>query len=571
LRKNNKFKGEQMEKKRLKLGELLLYAGKINEEQLKDALNIQKKSGKKLGEVFVSENFVKEEDIIEVLEFQLGIPYVDLDKYEINLNVATIIPESIARRYELIAIDKREKLLLVAMVDPLNIFALDDIKLFVKCEIQPVISVRDKIIRNIDKFYSKETTKKVLEEFEDSFLPTNNEEMEEDELLEVTTAPVVKLLNSIIEQAVRERASDIHIEPYSEDIRVRFRIDGDLRQIMILSKSTLSPITTRIKIIGKMNIAEKRVPQDGRVEIKVNDKEIDMRISTLPTVYGEKTVIRLLDRSSFIFTKEALGFNKKGLETFDKILSQPYGMLLVTGPTGSGKTTTLYTILQELNQIEKNIITIEDPVEYKLNGINQVQVNTKAGLTFASGLRSVLRQDPDIVMVGEIRDGETAEIAVRAAITGHLVLSTLHTNDSPSTVARLIDMGIEPYLVSSAIIGVVSQRLIKLLCPKCKIKYEAGYLEKKILGIDEKEKLTLYKAGGCSSCNNGYRGRRAVHELMPINENIRQLIDQGTNIDELRKQAIKDGMTTLLQSAATLAIIGDTSYEEVLRVGFTLG
>ncbi|WP_243692998.1 GspE/PulE family protein [Tissierella praeacuta] len=571
MRKNNKFKGEQMEKKRLKLGELLLYAGKINEEQLKDALNIQKKSGKKLGEVFVSENFVKEEDIIEVLEFQLGIPYVDLDKYEINLNVATIIPESIARRYELIAIDKREKLLLVAMVDPLNIFALDDIKLFVKCEIQPVISVRDKIIRNIDKFYSKETTKKVLEEFEDSFLPTNNEEMEEDELLEVTTAPVVKLLNSIIEQAVRERASDIHIEPYSEDIRVRFRIDGDLRQIMILSKNTLSPITTRIKIIGKMNIAEKRVPQDGRVEIKVDDKEIDMRISTLPTVYGEKTVIRLLDRSSFIFTKEALGFNKKGLETFDKILSQPYGMLLVTGPTGSGKTTTLYTILQELNQIEKNIITIEDPVEYKLNGINQVQVNTKAGLTFASGLRSVLRQDPDIVMVGEIRDGETAEIAVRAAITGHLVLSTLHTNDSPSTVARLIDMGIEPYLVSSAIIGVVSQRLIKLLCPKCKIKYEAGYLEKKILGIDEKEKLILYKAGGCSSCNNGYRGRRAVHELMPINENIRQLIDQGTNIDELRKQAIKDGMTTLLQSAATLAIIGDTSYEEVLRVGFTLG
>ncbi len=560
-----------MEKKRLKLGELLLYAGKINEEQLKDALNIQKKSGKKLGEVFVSENFVKEEDIIEVLEFQLGIPYVDLDKYEINLNVATIIPESIARRYELIAIDKREKLLLVAMVDPLNIFALDDIKLFVKCEIQPVISVRDKIIRNIDKFYSKETTKKVLEEFEDSFLPTNNEEMEEDELLQVTTAPVVKLLNSIIEQAVRERASDIHIEPYSEDIRVRFRIDGDLRQIMILSKNTLSPITTRIKIIGKMNIAEKRVPQDGRVEIKVDDKEIDMRISTLPTVYGEKTVIRLLDRSSFIFTKEALGFNKKGLETFDKILSQPYGMLLVTGPTGSGKTTTLYTILQELNQIEKNIITIEDPVEYKLNGINQVQVNTKAGLTFASGLRSVLRQDPDIVMVGEIRDGETAEIAVRAAITGHLVLSTLHTNDSPSTVARLIDMGIEPYLVSSAIIGVVSQRLIKLLCPKCKIKYEAGYLEKKILGIDEKEKLILYKAGGCSSCNNGYRGRRAVHELMPINENIRQLIDQGTNIDELRKQAIKDGMTTLLQSAATLAIIGDTSYEEVLRVGFTLG
>lgn len=557
--------------KKPKLGELLLYAGKITESQLKSALNIQKQTGKKLGEVILSENFTTEQDIIEVLEFQLGIPHVDLDKYQINPSVATIIPENIVRRYELIAIDKRDNLLIVAMVDPLNIFALDDVKLFVKSEIQPVISSKEKLVKAIDKFYSSETTKKVLEEFEESFLPVNTDDIEEQELMEVATAPIVKLLNSIIEQAVRERASDIHIEPYGEDIRVRFRIDGDLREIMTLAKSSHSGIVTRIKIIGKMNIAEKRIPQDGRVETKISGREIDMRISTLPTVYGEKIVIRLLDRSNFMFTKEALGFSEDDLEIFNKILAQPYGMILVTGPTGSGKTTTLYTVLQELNQIEKNIITIEDPVEYKLNGINQVQVNTKAGLTFASGLRSVLRQDPDIVMVGEIRDGETAEIAVRAAITGHLVLSTLHTNDSPSTVARLIDMGIEPYLVSSAIIGVVSQRLVKLLCPKCKSSFEAGYLEKKILGMDEEGKLTLYKAVGCSSCNNGYKGRRAVHELMPINETIRQLIDKGANIDELRRQAIKDGMHTLLESAANLAIKGDTSYDEVLRVGFTLG
>lgn len=557
--------------KKLKLGELLLYSGKITESQLKDALDIQKKSGKKIGEVLVAERIITEDDIIEVLEFQLGIPHVDLDKYQIDSKVATLIPENIVRRYELIAIDKRDNLLIVAMVDPLNIFALDDVKLFVKLDIQPVISTREKLLKAIDRFYSGETTKKVLEEFEESFLPVNMDEIEDSELLEVTTAPIVKLLNSIIEQAVRERASDIHIEPYADDIRVRFRIDGDLREIMTLAKTSLSGIITRIKIIGKMNIAEKRIPQDGRVETKISGREIDMRISTLPTVYGEKIVIRLLDRSSFVFTKEGLGFSSGDLEVFDKILNQPYGMILVTGPTGSGKTTTLYAVLQELNQIEKNIITIEDPVEYKLNGINQVQVNTKAGLTFASGLRSVLRQDPDIVMVGEIRDSETAEIAVRAAITGHLVLSTLHTNDSPSTVARLIDMGIEPYLVSSAVIGVVSQRLVKLLCPKCKKSYEAGYLEKKVLGIDEKEKLILNNAVGCSSCNNGYKGRRAVHELMPVNESIRQLIDKGANIDELRGQAIKEGMHTLLESAAKLAINGETSYDEVLRVGFTLG
>ena len=557
--------------KKLMLGELLIYAGKITELDLQSVLDIQKKSGKKVGEILVEERFITEDDIIEVLEFQLGIPHVNLDKYEIDKKVATIIPENIVRRYELIAINKRDDVLTVAMVDPLNIFALDDVKLYVKCEIQPVISTRDKILSVIEKFYSGEATRKVVDEFVESYSPINTDDLDDIEQLEVTSAPVVRLLNSIIEQAVKDKASDIHIEPYADDIRVRYRIDGDLREVMKLSRNSLSALITRVKIIGKMNIAEKRVPQDGRVETTINGRDIDMRISTLPTVYGEKTVIRILDRSSFMFTKESLGFSERDLGAFDKILGQPYGMILVTGPTGSGKTTTLYTVLQELNKIEKNVITIEDPVEYKLDGINQVQLNTKAGLTFASGLRSVLRQDPDIVMIGEIRDSETAEIAIRAAITGHLVLSTLHTNDSPSTVARLVDMGIEPYLVSSAVIGIVSQRLVKVLCPRCKKAYEAGYLEKKLLGINESEELILYKAVGCNSCNKGYKGRSAVHELMPINESVRRLIDTGANIDDLRNKAVEDGMTSLLQSASILAIKGETSYDEVMRVGFTLG
>lgn len=503
------------------------------------------------------------------LKLPITIPYVDLNKYSINKSVVTIIPENIARRYGLIAIDKKDGLLIVAMADPLNIFALEDIKFSVKMEIQPVVSDNEKITRSIDKYYSGEYTKKVLEEFVGAFDPVDTSNIEDVEQLKIATAPIVKLLNSIIEQAVRDRASDIHIEPYQENIRIRFRIDGDLKEIMSLSKNSLSGIITRIKIMSKMNIAEKRVAQDGRVELNIDGRDIDMRISTLPTVYGEKIVIRLLDKTNFNFTKKSLGFSQRDLYIFDKILNQPYGMLLVTGPTGSGKTTTLYTVLQELNQIEKNIITIEDPVEYKINGINQVQINSKAGLTFSNGLRSVLRQDPDIVMVGEVRDAETAEIAIRAAITGHLVLSTLHTNDSPSTVARLIDMGVERYLISSAVIGIVSQRLIKLLCPICKKEYKATDLEKKLLGI--KEDLILYKAVGCSVCNKGYKRRVAVHEVMFINKKIRKLIDKGEDTDTLRGQAIKDGMTTLLESAGSLAIKGKTSYEEVLRVGFTLG
>ena len=460
---------------------------------------------------------------------------------------------------------------LIFGLDPLNFFAIVDVRLYTKMDVTPCLATSVDLERVIEKYYSTVLTQKALDEFSDSFIPVDDEIDTEQEMLEVASAPIVKLINSIIEQAIRNKASDIHIEPSANDIRVRFRIDGDLQEIMVLPRNNLSPIVTRIKIIGKMDIAEKRIPQDGRVEMKFNDSEIDLRISSLPTVYGEKIVLRILDKTNFNFTKEGLGFSKDDLQKLNRMIGQPYGMILVTGPTGSGKSTTLYTVLRELNVASKNVITVEDPVEYKLKGINQVQVNTKAGLTFAAGLRSILRQDPDTIMIGEIRDAETAEIAVRAAITGHLVLSTLHTNDSPSTVARLIDMGLEPYLVSSALIGIISQRLVKVLCPKCKEEYEASESEKRLMGIDADKPVTLYKPVGCNACNNGYRGRAAVHEVMLVNENIRRLINKGADTDELRKQALNDGMRTLLQSATDLALKGKTSFEEIMRAGYTLG
>lgn len=379
----------------------------------------------------------------------------------------------------------------------------------------------------------------------------------------------IKLVDLVINEAIKMKASDIHIEPFSNEIRIRLRIDGDLMDIQNLPIEYLSSIITRIKIMGKMDIAEKRVPQDGSMEFYFKDKQIDLRISSLPTVHGEKIVIRILDRDSFILSKEELGLYSKNLESFKNILKQPYGIVLVTGPTGSGKTTTLYSILKELNSIEKNIITIEDPVEYKLEGINQVQVNTKAGLTFANGLRSILRQDPDIIMVGEIRDSETAKIAVRSAITGHLVFSTLHTNDTVSSIVRLIDMGVKPYLVSSAIIGIISQRLVKKLCDKCKRPYYATDFEKSFLGSGEDE-LILYKPGKCASCNNGFKGRIAVYEVLSIEEEIRELINKRASSDEIKKLSIKKGMTTLLYNLKKLALKGEITVDEVLKVGYTL-
>lgn len=515
----------------------------------------------------MEKGILSEKDIIDILSSQLGFPKVEIGKYTINEKAVNRIPQSMARKYSLIPIDIEEGKLVIAMADPLNFYAIDDIKLFTKMEIKIMIALENEIVNLINKYFSNESSNKILEEFTEDILSKKNTIEKPLEEMEVASAPIVRLLNSIIEQSVRNKASDIHIEPFSDYVRVRIRIDGDLKEIMTLTKDKLSPIVTRIKIIGKMNIAEKRVPQDGRIDTNIFGRAIDMRISILPTVHGEKIVIRLLDKSEFTYSKDTLGLSENNLKIFNKILSKPYGIILVTGPTGSGKTTTLYSVLKEFNKQDTNIITIEDPVEYKLDGVNQVQVNDKTGMNFASGLRSILRQDPDIIMVGEIRDVETAEIAIRASITGHLVLSTLHTNDSPSTVARLIDMGIEHYLVSSSITGVISQRLIKVLCSNCKTPYLATKVEKEILGVDASNDLTLYKPNGCNSCNKGYSGRVAVHEMMLMEDNVKRAIKEEVNIAEIRDAALENGMHTLFKEATNLVIDGQTSLSEALKIG----
>lgn len=556
-------------KKNLRLGDILINAGKLSEVQLAEALSKQKEiKTKRLGEVLVGSGYIREDDILEALESQLKIPSVDLGNYKINIKAIALVTENIARKYDLIPIDIEDDKLVVAMSDPLNIFAIDDIKLMTDRKVKTVLSTKSVIQRAINRYYSKEGTKQVIKEFEEAFTTTELDDLDEEELSNVHSAPVVKLVNSIISQAIVMKSSDIHIEPFEKNIRVRIRIDGDLQEIMSFSRRSHMAIVARIKIMGKMDIAERRIPQDGRIETEIDGKEIDMRISTLPTVYGEKVVIRLLDRDGFDFNKEDLGFSDNDLKTFNRIIKQPYGIVLVTGPTGSGKTTTLYAVLKDINKEEKNIITVEDPVEYKLHGINQVQVNVKAGLTFAGGLRSILRQDPDIIMIGEIRDSETAEIAIRAAITGHLVLSTLHTNDTASTVIRLVDMGIEPYLVSSSVVGIISQRLVKRLCPSCKIAYEASEYCRKALGLNG-DSITLYKPGGCNKCIKGYRGRIPVHEVMYIDHDIRRLIDKEATTDEIEEEAVKNGMKTLFSRAVDLALSGITSVEEVLKIGYT--
>lgn len=554
---------------RKRLGDLLVESGLITEEKLKEALRIQKNTGKKLGEVLTEEGIISEGQIIEVLEFQLGIPHMDLEKHYIDPEIPRLINENLARRYLLIPVKKEKNRLIVAMTDPLNIFALDDVKIATGFNVESVISTKQNILNAIDEYYGKQNAEKAIEDFKKQYDVEDISDFDDELLDEINNAPVVRLVNSIIKQAVKSSASDIHIEPFEDALRVRFRIDGDLQEIMNPSKSTHSAIVTRIKIMGKMNIAEKRLPQDGRIEIVIDNKEIDLRISVLPTVYGEKIVIRLLDRSNFLMSRNDLGFTKENAELFESIIKNPNGIILVTGPTGSGKTTTLYTILRELNKINKNIITVEDPVEYRLTGVNQVPVNVKAGLTFANALRSILRQDPDTIMIGEIRDSETAQIAVRAAITGHLVLSTMHTNDTASTVARLTDMGIEPYLVSSSMVGVVAQRLARKICTYCKERYIPTTSEKNILNIEED--IVLYRGKGCSYCNStGYKGRTAIHEVMPVVKEIRMKIDKRESADTIREIARDNGTISLYENCRELVLKGITTIDEMLKVTYTL-
>lgn len=551
------------------LGDILLDSGILTLAQLEEALQKQKTNGKKLGELLIDDGIINEQQLIEALEYQLKIPYIDFTVQSIDPDTPRLISESLARRHMLIPIIKEGNQLTVAMVDPLNLYAIDDVNIATGLNVKPALALRNHIQNAIDQYYGKESAEQAVEDFKKEIGFEQISEMEEEILNEVNNAPVVRLVDSVIQHAIRAKASDIHIEPYENNIRIRFRIDGELQEIMTSSKTTHSAIVTRIKILGKMDIAEKRIPQDGRVEMHVDNKDIDLRISVLPTVYGEKIVLRLLDRSSTILTKTQLGFSAENIKMFDKLIQTPNGIILVTGPTGSGKTTTLYAVLQELNKINRNIITVEDPVEYRLNGINQVQVNIKAGLTFANGLRSILRQDPDIIMIGEIRDTETAEIAVRAAITGHLVLSTMHTNDSASTVSRLVDMGIEPFLVSSSVVGVVAQRLVKKVCTNCKTEYKPAHSEMELHNLNDDD--MLYKGEGCSLCGKtGYKGRTAIHEVLLMTRELREMVDEHASIDEIRSAATKYGTLSLKNSCSQLVRSGVTTTDEMLKVTYSL-
>lgn len=557
--------------RRKRLGDMLIDAQKLSSEQLSAALDIQRNTGKRLGEVLVSEGFIAQEEIIRLLETQLGIPQINLKRFVIDPKSVRLVPENLARKHVLIAVQNDGVFITVAMSDPLNYFALDDVKMTTGMDVKPVIAAQDDILASIERYYGGRAAERAVEDFKKEYRILENES----EIIgdsDVNSAPTVRLVNSIIEQAARVGASDIHIEPFEKAVRVRFRIDGVLQEMMKMNKQTLPAIVTRIKIMAQMNIAEKRLPQDGRIETQVDSKDIDLRISTLPTIYGEKVVIRLLNKSSFLYSKEQLGLSRDDIIKFNKIVSNPYGIILVTGPTGSGKSTTLYSILTELNDSKKNIITVEDPVEYTITGINQVQVNVKAGLTFANGLRSILRQDPNIIMVGEIRDGETAEIAVRSSLTGHLVLSTLHTNDAPGAVTRLVDMGVEPFLVSSSLVGIIAQRLVRRICSSCKEEYTADEWEKRLLmyNYNMDEKLVLHRGKGCQYCGgSGYKGRTAIFEIMPITKKHRALIDNRATTDELREYSIREeGMITLRQNAMNLVLEGVTSIEELLRVTF---
>lgn len=551
-----------VEKRRL--GNILVNAGKITSFQLQEVLKAQKSLGKKLGEILVDNNIITEDDIIEAIEQQTGIKKVDLNTIDFNRRAISLVPENLCKKYTLIPFGFENNKIKVSLADPLNIFAIDDVAISTGFEIESFISKPEDIKKYIGIYYSSQHVHNAVIQLSKETTKTLKSSKEAFELnSDVNSAPIVKMVDYLFKNSVELKASDIHIEPFENEILIRYRIDGKLRKMNKLGIENLGALVTRIKIMAGLNIAEKRIPQDGKTMVKVNDKEIDLRVSVLPVVYGEKIVIRILNKDNDILNKEQLGMREKDIEKINKILSNPHGIVLVTGPTGSGKSTTLYTLLNELNSDELNIVTVEDPVEYTMNGINQVNVNEKAGLTFANGLRSILRQDPDIVMIGEIRDEETAQIATRAAITGHLVLSTLHTNDAPSSIIRLIDMGIKPYLVSTSVSGIVAQRLVRRICTNCKTPYEASDEEKKILGKSPDEKFTLFKGSGCGYCNEtGYSGRIGIYEIMEVTKDHRQAINKGADYDILRDISRKNGMATLEDKCVELVLEGTTTIEE---------
>jgi type IV pilus assembly protein PilB len=565
----------------VRLGEILLKESLITQEQLQKALEFQRANGGKLGSCLTKMGFITDDDITGVLSRQYGVPSINLKFYEIDPNVIKLIPQDTALRYQVIPLSRVGSVLTIAMTDPTNVFAMDDIKFMTGFNVEPVVASESAIGEAITRFYggsdgdNEELSKMMKDLVEDEELELAADEAEMDAAsLEKAAeeAPIIKLVNLILTDSVKRGASDIHLEPYETEMRVRFRVDGQLQTVMSPPLRLKDAMTSRIKIMAKLDIAEKRLPQDGRIMIKYRadgkKKELDFRVSSVPTLYGEKIVMRLLDKENLRLDMTKLGFEPESLKKFERQILKPYGMVLVTGPTGSGKTNTLYSSVSRLNTVDTNIMTAEDPVEFQLGGINQVQMKEQIGLNFAAALRAFLRQDPNIILVGEIRDFETAEIAVKAALTGHLVLSTLHTNDAPSTISRLMNMGIEPFLVATSVNLICAQRLVRRICANCKEELEvpeqalvdAGY------SPEEAKKTKIYHGKGCSTCNKGgYKGRTGLYEVMEINDELRELILVGASALELKKKAIEQGMITLRRSGLIKVALGQTTMEEVLR------
>ncbi|MEW6425803.1 MAG: ATPase, T2SS/T4P/T4SS family [Bacillota bacterium] len=550
-----------------RLADLLVDAGLIDDAQLQQALRVQQQTGERLGRVLVSLGLVSERDILNVLEMQLGIPQTTLiDK--LNKQLVRTLPEALLRRHKVVPVKREGRCLMVATSDPLDNVAIDDLRLVTGLEIVPVLAGEREIENVLQKTFSPNAPDEPDGRLtiEEQPVGTVSGEYVED------GAPVIRLVDSIIARAIRVRASDIHIEPQESKVLVRFRQDGLLREVVVLSPQSRLPLISRLKIMAGLDITEKRLPQDGHIQIKFAGRNVDLRVSSLPTIFGEKIVLRILDKGSSLLPIEALGFDDYNFTRFINLLRHSGGMILITGPTGSGKTTTLYAVLNKLRTPALNIQTIEDPVEYVLEGINQTQVNVKAGLTFAAGLRSILRQDPDIIMVGEIRDRETAEIAVRAATTGHLVLSTLHTSDAAGALTRLIDMDVEPFLVASTVLGVVSQRLVRVLCPRCRQSYQPSpdAPERMFAGTSLPNEVTLCLPGGCEHCDQtGYRGRISIQEVLNVTGGIRNMINQKCSAGEIKRQAIQEGMITLRQDGVQKALRGITTLQEVMRVAYS--
>ncbi|MCL2049248.1 MAG: Flp pilus assembly complex ATPase component TadA [Defluviitaleaceae bacterium] len=555
--------------KKMQLGEMLVAAGYLDKTQLEECLKISAETGNRIGNVVVEKGYISQENLYRVLENQHNIQYVDLYTLEVVPDVVNVISPELARRNKVVPVKIEDNVLYIAMNNPKDFRILQQVKTVTRMEVRPVLSSSKSIEHYMERAYGNIHVQSAISEY-------SKGEGYEAAMREidakggnVADGPIIQLVNGLLEQAVASGTSDIHVEPGEHEVRVRMRIDGVLSVVLQAPIATHSAIIARIKIMSDLNIAERRAPQDGRIQIRVLGRDVDLRVSIVSTVYGEKAVLRLLDRSSFFKPKDVLGFTPENLEKFDSLLTTPHGIILVAGPTGSGKSTTLYTMLADINDIQDNLITIEDPVEYVLDGLTQMQVNVKAGVDFATGLRAILRQDPDVILVGEIRDKETVEIAIRAAITGHLVLSSIHTNDAVSTIFRLVDMGVPDYMVATAVVGIISQRLVRVICKQCAVSYRPTPAQLESAGITPEmaAEIDFKKGEGCMTCDlKGYKGRRAVHEILIFDNKLRGMIHEGKPPDEMKKYAVSNGMKTLKDSAMTLLRNGITTIDEVVDI-----